>query len=90
MSDISTFLPISSFLPSDGVPQWHRYWQDQLNTLPFSCVESQIVDLTDDAIRLYSFNPSKRLLLLENIISFAELGDVLCLLGAPQINSGAS
>ncbi len=82
---------ISSFLPADSVSRWHRYWQDQLNTLPFSCVESQIVDLTDDAIRSYSFNPSKRLFLMKNIISFAELGDVLCLSsGAPQINSVAS
>ena len=82
---------ISTFHPTEGVPRWQRFWQYQLNTSPISCVESQIIDLTDDAIRMYSFNPSKRFLLLENIISFAELGDVLCLSsGAPQINSETS
>jgi hypothetical protein len=91
MSDISTFLLAEDVCAR--VPRWHRYWQDRLNArsgLLCMPVDNQIVDLTDDAIRVYSFNPLKRLLLLENIISFAELGDVLCLSsGAPQINSGA-
>lgn len=79
--------------PTSVTPRWYRFWKDRLNArsgLLCMPVDNQIINLTDNAIRAYSFNPSKRLSLLEQIISFAELGDVLCLSEALQINSGAS